>query len=429
MKHFAFTVFAALLCSLTAAANDLTVVHAGTALLVPGEAPRTNVSIISENGRFVGIEDGFVTRDGATTVDLRDHFVLPGMIDAHDHITAKPGRNKRLWITTVDDSLQALYGAHYAKLTLEAGFTTVRNIGSTGTAIFALRRAINEGLVPGPRLLAAGSFLSVTGGHGDKTTGFIEPILPGIIHDGLCDGPAECMKAVRTQIRRGADWIKVMVTGGVNSEANTGIGQHFSDAELKAIVDTTHRLGRKVAGHAHAASGVNAALRAGFDSIEHGAFIDDESIRLFKETGAFLVATLSVGDHVLHLAADPNSGMSDAVRVKAREAIPTMMANVGRAFKGGVKVVFGTDSGEPEHGRNADEFKFLVDIGMSEMEAIEAATTVAADMLDMEGEVGRIAPGLRADLVAVTGNPLDDITVLTRTHAVMKDGAWAKTPK
>ncbi len=409
------------------------VIHAGTLLAVPGRDPVKQASIIIRGNRIESIQSGFVASrdvntDGAPVrlIDLSDSFVLPGLIDAHDHITAKPGRNKRLWITTKTDADQALYGAHYAKLTLEAGFTTVRNIGSTGLAIYALRDAIDNGLVPGPRLQVSGSIISVTGGHGDKSTGFRPDLYSALDDDGLCDGIESCRRAVRLQIKKGSDWIKVMATGGVNSEAATGVGLHFDEETLRAIVDTAHKLGRKVAAHAHAADGVNAALRAGVDSIEHGAFLDDSSIRLFKETGAWLVATLSVGEHVLAIAEDPTSGMSDAVRQKARVAIPTMNDNVGRAYKAGVKIAFGTDSGEPEHGENANEFLQLVGVGMSEIDAIKAATVTAAELMGLSDELGTIEAGKHADIVATGSSPLDDIAVLKSVHFVMKDGVVFK---
>ena len=402
------------------------IIHAGTLLAVPGKTPKTRQSIIVRNGRIEAVRRGYVDTndvDGAATViDLKNSFVLPGLIDAHDHITAKPGRHKRVWDTTISDAEKALYGAYYAKKTLEAGFTSIRNIGDISEAIYALKNAVNLGLVPGPRMQVSGAYLSITGGHGDRATGFKSAVQPGLIHDGICDGADDCRRAVRTLIRKGSDWIKVMATGGVNSEAQTGVGLHFTEEELRAIVDAAHRLGRKVAAHAHAASGINAALRAGVDSIEHGAFADAESIRLFKETGTYLVATLSVGDHVLQIANDPDSGMSDGVREKAREAIPTMMANVGRAHKGGVKIVFGTDSGEPEHGHNADEFGFLVQVGLSEMEAIEAATTTAAEMMGWSDQLGTIEAGKLADVIATRDNPLDDISALKAVGFVMKDG-------
>ena len=409
------------------------VIHAGTLLAVPGRDPVKQASIIIRGNRIESIQSGFVASrdvntDGAPVrlIDLSDSFVLPGLIDAHDHITAKPGRNKRLWITTKTDADQALYGAHYAKLTLEAGFTTVRNIGSTGLAIYALRDAIDNGLVPGPRLQVSGSIISVTGGHGDKSTGFRPDLYSALDDDGLCDGIESCRRAVRLQIKKGSDWIKVMATGGVNSEAATGVGLHFDEETLRAIVDTAHKLGRKVAAHAHAADGVNAALRAGVDSIEHGAFLDDSSIRLFKETGAWLVATLSVGEHVLAIAEDPTSGMSDAVRQKARVAIPTMNDNVARAYKAGVKIAFGTDSGEPEHGENANEFLHLVGVGMSEIDAIKAATVTAAELMGLSDELGTIEAGKYADIVATGSSPLDDIAVLKSVHFVMKDGVVFK---
>lgn len=421
---------------LSAQAPDDTwlVVHAGTLMAVPGAAPKTRQSIIVHNTRIEAVIDGFADPadygDGAPArlVDLSGQFVLPGLIDAHDHITAKPNRVKRDWITTKSDADQALYGAYYAKLTLEAGFTTVRNIGSDGNAIYALRDAIDLGLVPGPRIQASGNVLTITGGHGDSSTGFREDLFSALDHDGICDGADDCRRAVRYQIKRGSDLIKVMVTGGVNSEAKTGIGQHFSDAELLAIVDAAHALGRRVGGHAHAAAGVNAALRAGFDSIEHGAFIDDTSIQLFISTGAYLVPTLSVGDHVMQIALDPNSGMSAGVREKALAAIPAMMDNVAKAYKAGVKIAFGTDSGEPEHGRNADEFLFLIKIGVTEVDAIKAATVNAADLMDLSAEVGTLEAGKFADMIATEGSPLDDISELQRVRFVMKGGVIYKHP-
>ncbi len=427
-----FSVFAQHNHNGAATTDSWQVIHAGQLLSVPGETPHNRQSIIVHNDRIVRVDDGYtdpasLDADNVELIDLSQQFVLPGLIDAHDHITAMPGRVKRIWDTTASDSMRALYGAHYAKLTLEAGFTSVRNIGSIGESIYALRDAIRLGLIPGPRLQAAGNYLSVTGGHGDRATGFRWDLFEPLEHDGICDGADDCRKAVRKLIRKGSDWIKVMATGGVNSEAQTGIGQHFTDEELKAIVDTAHSLGRKVAAHAHAAGGVNAALRAGVDSIEHGAFIDDESIRLFRETGTPLVATLSVGDHVLQIANDPDSGMSEGVRVKAREAIPTMMDNVGRAYRAGVTIVFGTDSGEPEHGRNADEFLFLVQIGMTEMDAIKAATVNAAEMMGVADSVGTIEAGKTADIIAVNSSPLNDISTLQHVGFVMQSGRIVKS--
>jgi len=413
--------------------GEWVVIHAGQLLAVPGERPEAKRSIIVHDGRIAAVRPGLVDPSDVNSggapvrlIDLSGSFVLPGLIDAHDHITAKPGRNKRNWITTKTDADRALYGAYYAKKTLEAGFTTVRNIGSYGLAIYALRDATKRGLVPGPRIQAAGGFITITGGHGDRSTGFRPDLFPGIDHDGLCDGPESCTHAVRLQIKKGSDLIKVMVTGGVNSEAQTGVGQHFTDEELHAIVTVAHALGRKVAGHAHAAGGINAALRAGFDSIEHGAFLNDQSIRLFKKTGAYLVPTLSVGDYVLKIANDPASPMSETVRKKAREAIPQMMDNVAKAYRAGVKIAFGTDSGEPEHGRNADEFLFLVRIGMTEMDAIKAATVNAAELMGLGKEIGTIEAGKSADIIATGANPLDNITALQKVNFVMKEGTVYK---
>lgn len=404
------------------------IIHAGMLLDIPGKPPQRDRSIIVREGRIVAVLPGFVSaaeagvRD-ARVIDLSKSFVLPGLIEGHDHITIKSGRNRRVWDTTVDDASQALYGAYHAKLTLNAGFTTVRDVGSFGNSAVALRNAINEGIIPGPRLLVAGHFITTVGGHGDISTGYIPAVEKSLLHDGICSGADDCRRAVRQQVKNGSDLIKVMATGGVTSDVNSGTGKAFTDDELRAIVETAHELGRKVAAHAHSAAGINAALRAGVDSIEHGTFLDDESIRLFKEHGACLVATISVGDELLHKVNDPSSPYPQVVREKAREVVPHLAASSAMAFRAGVTIVFGTDSSEPEHGRNADEFLSLVKAGLPPMEAIKAATVNSAALLGLSTEIGTIEPGKAADIIATAGSPLEDISELQRVRFVMHDGA------
>lgn len=404
-----------------------TIIHAGTLLDVPGREPRREQSIVIRDGRIVQIRAGYVSSvDGDTAapriIDLSRRFVLPGLIEGHDHITIMSNRNRRVWDTTVDDASQALWGAYHAKLTLNAGFTTVRDVGSFGNSAVALRNAIDQGLVPGPRLVVAGHFLTTPGGHGDISTGYIPLVQAALLHDGICSGADDCQRAVRQQVKNGSDFIKVMATGGVTSDVNSGTGEAFTPEELKAIVTTAHSLGRKVAAHAHSAEGINAALRAGVDSIEHGTFLDDESIRLLKQNGAYLVATISVGDVLLHKVNDPTSPYPAVVRAKAREVVPHLSSSTAKAFRAGVKIVFGTDASEPEHGRNADEFLSLVKAGLPPMEAIKAATVNAAALLGLSTQIGSIEAGKAADIIATDRSPLADISELQRVRFVMHNG-------
>jgi imidazolonepropionase-like amidohydrolase len=441
--RFGFAVGALAVAGIAAAAEQASryvfpkpapsVIHAGALLDVPGKPPRREQSIIVRDGRIIAVRPGFVTAEeagvsGARVIDLSKSFVLPGLIEGHDHITIKSGRNRRVWDTTVDDASQALYGAYHARLTLEAGFTTVRDVGSFGNSAVALRNAINEGVITGPRLLVAGHFITTVGGHGDISTGYIPTVETALLHDGICSGADDCRRAVRQQVKNGSDLIKVMATGGVTSDVDSGTGKAFTDEELRAIVETAHELGRKVAAHAHSAAGINAALRAGVDSIEHGTFIDDESIRLFKEHGASLVATISVGDLLLQKVNDPSTPYPQVVREKARDVVPHLAASTLKAYRAGVTIVFGTDASEPEHGRNADEFLSLVRAGLPPMEAIKAATVNGAALLGLSREIGTIEPGKAADIIATSGSPLDDISELQRVRFVMHDGAIVRAP-
>ncbi len=405
-----------------------TVIHAGTLLAIPGEAPEDKQSIIIEGKRIVRIEDGFVdpvsVNGEVILIDLSDKFVLPGLMDMHVHLLGELGPDSRLDALQVTTSMQALKGAMHAKRTLDAGFTTVRDLGGKPEAIYALRDAVNDGVVPGPRILAAGSSLAATGGHGD-VDGVKAELLTLWTPETICDGPYDCRRATRYAIKYGADWIKITATGGVLSDTATGTDQQMTEDELREIMDTAHGLGVKVAAHAHGTDGINAALRAGVDSIDHGSFLDRESIRLFRQTGAYLVPTLSPS-YKIPAQMEGNPFFTDVIKAKALAASAASKANFGSAYEAGVKIAFGTDSAVTRHGENADEFGMMVDSGMTEMDAIRSATVVAAALIEMSETLGTIEPGKIADIIAVDASPLDDITVLEDVAVVIKEGVQVK---
>lgn len=379
-------------------------------------------TLVIRGNQVVETRDGFVgDASQGRVVDLREAFVLPGLIDSHVHLTGQQNPNARLENVTQSDADQAMVGARYARRTLMAGFTTVADLGASNEAIFALREAVRRGDVPGPRIIAAGSAVSIHGGHGD-INGYREDVMHLLSSESICSGPEDCMRAVRTQVRAGADIIKITATGGVLSNTAAGLAQQFSDPELAAIVESAHRMGRQVTAHAHGVDGINAFLRAGGDSIEHGTYLDDQSIQLFKQHDAWLVPTLLAGDFVARIASGPDNFFTPAQTAKALEAGPRMLDMARRAHEGGVRIAFGTDSGVSAHGDNAQEFALLVRAGLTPLEAVQAATVGAAEHLRISGEAGKIAPGRPADIVAVAGDPLTDVTELERMRFVMKGG-------
>ncbi|MCV0415814.1 MAG: amidohydrolase family protein [Brevundimonas sp.] len=379
-------------------------------------------TLVIRGNQVVETRDGFVgDASQGRVVDLRGAFVLPGLIDSHVHLTGQQNPNARLENVTQSDADQAMVGVRYARRTLMAGFTTVADLGASNEAIFALREAVRRGDVPGPRIIAAGSAVSIHGGHGD-INGYREDVMHLLSSESICSGPEDCMRAVRTQVRAGADIIKITATGGVLSNTAAGLAQQFSDPELAAIVESAHRMGRQVTAHAHGVDGINAFLRAGGDSIEHGTYLDDQSIRLFKQHDAWLVPTLLAGDFVARIASGPDNFFTPAQTAKALEAGPRMLDMARRAHEGGVRIAFGTDSGVSAHGDNAQEFALLVRAGLTPLEAVQAATVGAAEHLRISGEAGKIAPGRPADIVAVAGDPLTDVTELERMRFVMKGG-------
>ena len=428
MKNAVFVSIGALLLATTPlaaqSAEVVTVIHAGKLLDKPGTAPRGPSTVIIRNGKIAEILAGFQPGpEGATVIDLKDRFVLPGLIDSHVHLDSDAGGNAALIESITDSPARAAFrAAGNAKKTLMAGFTTVRNLGDGSGATLALRDAVAAGDLPGPRIIDAGQAISTTSGHMDATLSVSEDLHASIGQENLCDGVESCRQAVRKQIRRGVDVIKIATTGGVNSRIGSGLGRQIFDDEVKALVDTAHLYGKKVAVHAHGDDGIDAALAVGADSIEHGTMLTDESIKLFKAAGAYYVPTLStVNGYIERLAANPNAYPPD-VLAKVKWRIGVTGKSLAKAYPADVKIAFGTDAGVSKHGKNADEFELMVKYGMPASAALKAATMNAATLLGVDKEVGSIEPGKAADLIAVAGDPLADITTLKSVRFVMKDG-------
>lgn len=356
----------------------------------------------------------------AKIIDLSSAVVLPGLIDSHVHLTSSPNL---LGPTRLHLSYprMALLGARNARVTLEAGFTTVRNVNAYGYADIALRDAINAGDVPGPRMLVSGPALSITGGHADQN--YLAPQF-GFSNDGVANGVEGVMAKVRENIKYGADLIKIMATGGVVTEGDDPAFAQYSPEEMKAIVETAHALGRKVAAHAHATVGIKYAMLAGVDSIEHGSYIDDEGIQLMKEHGTYLVPTVYLEDWLMQNL--PTLGWTPNMMEKANTLIPIASKNLSHVFKSGVKVAFGTDAGVYPHGLNGHEFGKMVEMGLTPLQTIQAGTVNAADLLGWSDRVGTIEAGKFADLVAVDGDPIANVHVLEQVRFVMKGGEVVK---
>jgi len=418
-------------------------VRCGTLIAVPGQPPVRDRTIVVKNGvidRVVARADEPAAAGPQATTEILDcstQWVMPGLIDCHVHLTKTFDESVRLRTVTETDELTTLRAADNARKTLDAGFTTVRDLGSMRPqVIFAVRDAINEGLIVGPRILAAGHAIAITGGHGDHTNGYREDVWrePSAT-DGVGDGADACMKAVRTQIKLGADVIKLTATGGVLSASAAGLRQHFTDDELRAIVSAAHMMGRKVAAHAHGADGIAAALKAGVDSIEHGTYLDADGIRLIlngrmNKDGPrhYLVPTMLAAFTVGENAEKPGYYLP-MVAAKARVVGPKLKEAVRAAHQANVAIAFGTDSGVSEHGINAREFELLVEAGLTPTETLVAATISAADLLGISKVVGTIEPGKAADLIATADDPTKDVKTLMNVTAVVRAGRVTKSTK
>ena len=393
------------------------VVHAGNLLDVKTGKLLSDQTIVIEDGKIarVGSSAEIKAPADAMLIDLSKATVLPGLIDAHVHLTADPDFiSEQLGISIPRETL---IGAKNARITLQAGFTTVRNVGADGYSDVALRDAINAGDVPGPRMLASGPPLGITGGHCDNN------LLPFEYHatgEGVADGIAAVQQKVRQNIKYGSDLIKICATGGVVTKGDDPQASQYTLEEMKAIVADAHRLGRKVAAHAHGAQGILWASQAGVDSIEHGSYVDDAGIAEMKKNGTYLVPTLYGRDW--RLANAEKNHVPDFILAKTKAVMPAARRNIAHAFASGVKVAFGTDAAGYPHGLNAREFAAMVKLGLSPLQAIQAATVNAADLLGWTGKVGSLEPGAWADIVAVEGDPLKDVTTLERVKFVMKGG-------
>ncbi|WP_241721414.1 amidohydrolase family protein [Porphyrobacter sp. GA68] len=375
--------------------------------------------ILVEDGRILSVTPGTAPPAGADEViDLSGRTVLPGLIDLHVHLTGDPGGD--FWKEAVEpEEWGVVVGAKNAALTVRAGFTTVREAGSGGETAFALRRGTAEGLITGPRIIAAGPALAIVGGHGD-VSGF-RPEVNAVLSSGYaCTGAVECAAKVRRAAQNGSDVIKITATGGVLSQQGRGLEAHFSDAEMRSITDTARSLGLAVMAHAHGARGIEAAARAGVSSIEHGTYLDKAAADAMRERGVVLIPTLMAFQGISERLGQ--GVYTPVVEAKVREVAETARVFMTRAMQWGVPIAFGTDAGVFDHGRNAGEFRLMMAQGMNSRQALASATTSAAKVLGMEDELGRLAVGYSADIIAVAGDPLADATVLERVEWVMARG-------
>jgi imidazolonepropionase-like amidohydrolase len=417
----ALLILALLSCNLStfaqSPAKEIILIKAGKLVDVRNGRVLTDQAILIEGDRIkeVGAAASVTSHapQNARVIDLSNATVLPGLIDCHTHLTSDLGGQEQ----SMSIPRQALRGARNAKVTLEAGFTTVRNVGAAGYADIALRDAINAGDIAGPRISASGPSLGATGGHADVNT-----MAPEFHYkaEGIADGVPGVIQKTREVIKYGADCIKIVATGGVLSKGDSPDAGQFSDEELRAIVTEAHRLGRKVAAHAHGAAGMKQAILAGVDSIEHGSFMNDENMQLMKEKGTYIVPTVYLMDWFMEN--HKRIGVPDYMVEKANMVMPAARQNLARAFKSGVKVAFGTDAAVYPHGLNGREFAVLVKLGLTPMQAIQAATVNAADLLGWSGRIGTIEAGKFADIIAVSGDPTADATTLERVSFVMKGG-------
>lgn len=394
-----------------------------------GSTPRKDMTIVIEKNLITGVENGFSKAAVADrTIDLRSKTVMPGWIDMHVHMENETNPNRYLEVFTNNPADYAFRAVKFAETTLMTGFTTVRDLGGTGVNT-SLRNAIDKGLIKGPRVYSAGKSIATTGGHADPTNSFRKDLTPdpGPL-EGVVNSVEDCRKAVRQRYKDGVDLIKITATGGVLSVAKSGSNPQFTEEEIRAIVETAKDYGLRVAVHAHGAEGIKRAIRAGVNSIEHGSFMDDEAIALFKKNGTWYVPTITAGEAVGDSAKKPGY-YPELVVPKALEIGPRIKTTFTKAYKAGVKIAFGTDAGVFKHGLNWMEFGYMIRAGMPAMEAIQSATIHAADLLGEKDRLGSIEKGKWADIIAVEGDPLKEIQAFSRVIFVMKNGVTYKQPE
>lgn len=420
MKSIA--VLAALMAS-AAPAYAADTILAGNLIADASKGAMGPATITVEDGRIVSVVPGLNRPADGVVHDLSDKTVMAGLIDMHVHITGDPSGD--YWkAATTPGSWGVIVGVKNAEKTLKAGFTTVRDLGPRGSdSAFVLRRGIAEGYVQGPRIIASGPSLAIVGGHGD-VNGFT-PEVNALLDDGFnCTGAVQCAEKVRLASQNGSDVIKITATGGVLSQQGRGLEAHFTDEEMKSIADTAHSLGLKVAAHAHGARGIEAAARAGIDTIDHGTYADQAALKAMKTNGSYFVPTLAAFEGVRQGMAEGR--YTPVVNAKIREVMDQVGKPIRPAMDMGVKIAFGTDAGVFPHGENAMEFRLMVAAGMTPAQTLQSATLIAAEALGMDSEIGRVAPGYSADIIAFDGDPYSDVTVLEEVDWVMARGKVAE---
>ncbi|WP_435787374.1 amidohydrolase family protein [Alteromonas sp.] len=405
-----------------------TLIHAGKVFTGTSNSLQENVTIVVEDNKIKAVKKGFAeAQEGDTVIDLRSSTVMPGLMDMHVHLSSQHGGPQTyLERFSLNEADYALRAANYAKITLDSGFTTVRNLGDGYNETVALRNAISKGYATGPRIYTVAKSIATTGGHADPSNGLSHLLRPDVgPKQGVVNGEAEAREAVRTRYQDGADLIKITATGGVLSVAKSGQNPQFMADELEAIVETAKDYGMTVAVHAHGKEGMKRAIEAGVDSIEHGTYMDDEIRTLMKKHGTYYVPTILAGKFVADKA-KIDGFFPELVRPKAAAIGPLIQNTFEQAHKAGVKIAFGTDSGVSAHGDNAQEFSLMVEAGMKPADALLSATVNSASLLGISDILGTLEEGKLADIVAVQGNPLDDISLMESVSFVMKDGVVYK---
>ncbi|SHN17524.1 Imidazolonepropionase [Duganella sacchari] len=420
------TIAAACFATCASAAPSLVAVQCGQLLDTQTGKLLGETTVVIDGKRITQVSAGRQAPAGATIISLAGQTCLPGLIDSHTHLTGQTsptGYSDQFRWNIAD---YAIRSTNYARVTLLAGFTTVRNLGDAANTSISLRNAINAGVIPGPRIFTAGKAVGSTGGHADDSDGYRADLMTDYgPKDGIINGTADAWKAVRQHYKDGADVIKIMPSGGVLDESKSADNAQMTVEEIKAVVAAAHDYEMTVAAHAHGAEAIRRAVIGGVDSIEHGTYMNDEDMKLMKEHGTYYVPTIIAGKYVEGKAKVPGY-FPPQVAVKAAAIGPLIQGTAGRAYKAGVKIAFGTDAAVYPHGENAKEFGYMVEAGMPPLAAIQAATTHAAALLKQDKDLGSISAGKFADLVAVPGNPLSDINLMTKVSFVMKEGVVYK---